>query len=118
MKKVILLAAVAACLAFSQTKAQTVGGIGLNEIRSEYIDVSELRSTFGGKTFILLEHGQKINSSDDAVIKDDNEKRLEYKSALEFISKMSSYGYDLFQVYAVGTNKDVNERHYILKKKS
>lgn len=118
MKKVILLAAVAACLAFSQSKAQTVGGVRLSEIQSEYIDISELRSTFGGKVFILLEYGQKIDSSDDVVIRDDNEKRLEYKSALDFISKMRGYGYDLFQVYVAGTNKEVNDRHYILKRKS
>nr|WP_199159001.1 hypothetical protein [Pedobacter sp. ASV2] len=118
MKKVILLAAIAACLAFSKSKAQTVGGVRLSDIQSEYIDVSEVRGAFGGKVFILLEHGQKIDSSDDALIRDDKEKKLEYKSALDFISIMKKYGYDLFQVYAIGSDKDINDRHYILKKKS
>ncbi len=55
MKKIILLIAIAGCLAFAKVNAQTVKGIRLSEIRADYIEISEFKPLLNDKIFIALE---------------------------------------------------------------
>lgn len=118
MKKLILFSAIAACLAFSEVKAQTVNGVRLSEIRAEYIEISEFRRYLGEKIFISLDYGQKVEfPRTDAVIKDDDGKDLEFNSLIDCLNKLRSYGYELFQAYILKYDEGNPVKYYILKKK-
>lgn len=117
MKKLLISAAAVACFALSDAKAQTVNGIRLSEIKTDYIEVSAVRSDFADKLWIKVEYGQKVSELNDACIKDDNGKRLEFKSAIDGVNKMKSYGYELFNVYTTQVDTSSNKPVYVLKKK-
>lgn len=117
MKKSIILAALVACFAWSNVKAQKVKGVKLSDIRSEYIEITAITRTFSEKLWISLEYGQKVESlNEDTYIRDDNNKELEFNSALDAVNKMKSYGYELFQVY-VESYESRNQKYYVLKRK-
>jgi hypothetical protein len=118
MKKSIILATIVACFALSNAKAQMVKGVRLSEIRADYIEIKAINRVFSEKIWINLEYGQKvINENADAYIKDDNNKELEFNSAIDCVNKMRSYGYELFQVYVVKTG-ETNNKIYVLKRTS
>lgn len=117
MKKLWITAAAAACFALSAAKAQTVNGIRLTELKADYIEVSAVSSTFEDKLWIKLEYGQKVSALNDACIKDDNGKRLEFNSAIDGVNKLKNYGYELFNIYTRQIDKDSNNPIYVLKRK-
>jgi hypothetical protein len=118
MKKLIVFSAIAVCLAFAEGKAQTVNGVRLAEIRSEYIEVSEFRRPLIDKIFIYLEYGQKIEEvRKNAVIKDDDGKDLEFNSLIDCINKLNSYGYELFEAYTLKYDERNAVKYYVLKRK-
>jgi hypothetical protein len=118
MKKSIILAALVACLAWSNAKAQKVKDVQLSDIRSEYIEISEVRRAFSEKIWISLEYGQKIiDVNEDSYIRDDKHKELEFNSALDAVNKMKNYGYELFLVYVKNYGDNGSLKYYVLKKK-
>jgi hypothetical protein len=116
MKKLPLFAALAACFAVTQLKAQNVNGVRLSDIRSEYI---ELKSAYNGNnTYIMqLDYGQKSKRDKELNIKDDDQKDLLFNSTIDCLNKLKNYGYELFQVYAVQNGKESSRPIYVLKRK-
>ncbi len=116
MKRLILLLAIASCFGLSKVKAQTVNDVKLSDLKEEYLEVSEYRKFLGEKIFISLDYGQKKNkyNSRELVIKDENGDYLEYASVIEFINKMKTHGYELFQAYSLTTGENARLM-YILK---
>lgn len=114
MKKVMILAILMAGFALSSVKAQTVNGVRLTEIKADYIQVKQIKRTFSDKVFISLEYGQNVPYLIDSYIKDDNGNKMEFDSALDFVNKSKSYGYELFQVFTEGED---NRAVYLLKRK-
>lgn len=122
MKRTILLAAMLACFAIGKTSAQTVNGIKLADLKEDYIEVSSFRPSFNGKIFITLEYGQKIyNNKDAGIVMDDEGKRMEFNSVIEFVNRMKKLGYDLFQAYAAPSSEGRENnvaKFYVLKLKN
>lgn len=117
MKKLIISAAVAACFALPNAKAQTVNGVRLSEIESSYIEISPIRFTFNKNVFIRLEYGQKVDNNQDVLIKDDNGKDMAFNSALDALNKLKNYGYELFNVYTDQVDEDTSRPVYVMKGK-
>ena len=117
MKKLFISAALAACFGLHYAKAQTVNGVRLSEITSDYIQVKGVKRTFSDKVFISLEYGQMVSYIDDSYIKDDHGKKMEFDSALDFVNKTKNYGYELFQVFSEQTSNDSSRAVYVLKRK-
>ena len=117
MKKLLISAAAVACFALSVAKAQTVNGIRLTELKASYIEVSAVSSTFADKLWVKLEYGQKVSELNDACIKDDAGKRLEFNSAIDGVNKLKNYGYELFNTYTEQIDKDNTRPVYVLKRK-
>ena len=117
--QLILKLAIVSCLAFTSIKAQTVDGVKLSELRETYLEVSEYRRLLGEKTFIAVDFGQKkdMNNFREVVVRDEKGNYLEYNSVIDFINKMKPCGYELFQVYTLGTSENPWPR-YILKRKN
>jgi len=117
MKKLLISAAAVACFALSAARAQTVNGTRLTDLKADYIEVSAVKSTFADKLWIKLEYGQKVSELNDACIKDDDGKRLEFNSAIDGVNKLKNYGYELFSVYTAQVSTDSNRPVYVLKRK-
>ena len=114
MKKVMILATLMAGFALSSVKAQTVNGVKLSEITAPYIQVRQIERLLSEKFYVSIEYGQLANDLNNTCIKDDNGKKMEFTSALDFVNKSKSYGYELFQVFTEGEN---NSAVYLLKRK-
>lgn len=105
------------CFALFNANAQTVKGIRLSEIRSDYIEIKAVNRVFSEKIWISLEYGQKVvNENADTYIKDDNNKELVFNSVIDCVNKMKSYGYELFQVYVVKAGEANPAKIYVLKR--
>lgn len=108
--------AIALCLALPKVKAQTVNGVRLSELKADYIEISAIRPPFSKKILIRLEYGQKVTDEDSVMIKDVNGIDLEFNSLMDCINKMKSYGYELFQAYAIPLADWGANKTYVLKK--
>lgn len=117
MKKLLIISALAGCLCFAESKAQTVNGIRLTELKSPYIEIFESKRYLSKKIHIVLDYGQKIEELRDNHIKDDDGKDLEFNSGLDCVNKLKNYGYELFQVYLKPSDTLNSSKYYILKKR-
>ncbi|MEH3113349.1 hypothetical protein [Pedobacter terrae] len=117
MKKLTLAAAVVACLGLFNAKAQNVNGMKLTDIHVDYIQIRAIKSFLADKQWIALEYGQKVGDFSELYIRDDNDKKLEFNSAIDGVNKMKNYGYELFSVYTEQIDKDTNRPVYVLKRK-
>lgn len=119
MKKLMLLAVLSVVLATQLTKAQTVKGKKISEITAEYVEVTTYQPPLSNKIGIRLEYGQKVlDWFDDTVVKDDTGKTIDFESALNFISLMKRYGYELFQVHVTVIDDIRPLKYYILKRRN
>ncbi|MCX2582228.1 hypothetical protein [Pedobacter sp. MR22-3] len=114
MKKLLILATLMAGFASVDVKAQIVNGIRLTDIKADYIQVRADERVLARTFFITIEYGQLTNDWENTVLKDDDGKKIQFNSALDFINKAKSYGYELFQVFTEGEKRDVV---YLLKRK-
>jgi hypothetical protein len=118
MRKTILFASILACFAVGKSSAQTVNGVKLSDLKADYLEFTTYNRAFANKTFIWLEYGQKVlNDRQAALIKDNDGKMMEFKSAMDFLNHMKTYGYELFSAYAVSDKKDNVLQYYVLKRK-
>lgn len=117
MKKIIFVAALAACFGLSDAKAQNVNGVKLTDIHVDYIQVRAVKSLLADKQWIALEYGQKVGDYSELYIRDDKDNKLEFNSAIDCVNKMKNYGYELFSVYTEQIDKDTNRPVYVLKRK-
>lgn len=118
MKRLILLTAIAVSTFLAQSaKAQNVNGVRLSDINSEYLEAREYSPSFSSKLFISLEYGQKVIDFSETIIKDDDRRNLEFNSGIDFVNKMKSYGYELFQFQLLERGEVRPLKYYILKKK-
>jgi len=117
MKKLLILAALVASFALDDVKAQTVNGVRLTDINVNYIEVEEIKRAFSQKVFVSVEYGQIADDLNNTCIKDDLGKKMEFDSALEFVNKAKSYGYELFQVFSARKWKSDSNTVYVLKRK-
>ena len=117
MKKLLIISALAGCFYFVESKAQTVNGLRLTELKSPYIEIYESKRYLSKKINIVLDYGQKIEDLRDNHIKDDDGKDLEFNSGLDCVNKLKNYGYELFQVYLKPSDTTNSTKYYILKKR-
>lgn len=117
MKKLILAAVLAACFGLSDARAQNVNGVKLTDIHVDYIQLRAVKSFLADKQWIAFEYGQKVGDYSETYIRDDNDKKLEFNSALDCLNKLKGYGYELLSVYTEQTGTDSNRPVYVLKRK-
>lgn len=117
MKKITALATVVACFALFSAKAQNVNGVRLSDIHADYVEIKSSVRPFSDKILISLEYGQIVREFNDVVVKDDASKRMEFNSAIDFVNKFKTYGYELFQAYSEQYGKDSSKPVYLMKRK-
>lgn len=118
MKKTLLAVAMLAGFVSATANAQTINGVKLSELKTPFLEFHAYKQDFGSKVLVKLEYGQKVvNDRQASIVKDENGKQMEFNSAMDFINKMTEFGYELMTAYAVTYNKDDIQKFYILKRK-
>tara|TARA_B100000401_G_scaffold351724_1_gene249344 strand:- start:316 stop:669 length:354 start_codon:yes stop_codon:yes gene_type:complete len=101
--------------------SQTVNGIPISEIDTEYIQIVGTEGLIKKKVSIEIDYGQNeqgkfFQKRKNLVIKDENDEELKFNSMIGALNFMHKYGYDFVNAYAVSTGNQ-NVYHYLLKKK-
>lgn len=119
MKTLLLLLLITGCFHHS-ANSQTVDGIPIKDINSEYIQIYEYPILLTRKLQVLIDFGQsrRALSTAEQVIRDSSGKKMEFNSIIEALNFMDENGYEFVQAYAVSlVAKDI-EQYFIMKKKA
>ncbi|MFM1914045.1 MAG: hypothetical protein RIR51_1898 [Bacteroidota bacterium] len=120
MKKLILLIAIMV-LGTISLNAQTVNGLPIGEIDSDYLEIiGRVRGTTKVAVEVDFGQGKKFGSNltRKNVILDENGKSIVFNSIIDALNFFSFYGYEFVNAYAhqVGQTDEV-QYHYILRRK-
>lgn len=100
------------------SSSQTISGVPLKEVDSEYIRISG--SWRINKTLAInIDFGQKnepFNTKDNLLL-DDDEKPVEFNSIIDAINFLSKNGYELVDTYVIPSETS-GYTYHILKKKN
>ncbi|WP_461789293.1 hypothetical protein [Pedobacter sp.] len=117
MKTILFTIAIIAFFACPRVSAQTINGVKLSELKEPFLELRAFKQEFGSKVLVQLEYGQKVvNDRQASLVKDENGKNMEFNSALDFINKMTEFGYELLTAYAVTYRDDTILKFYVLKR--
>lgn len=117
MKKLISLSIL--LLSFlAVSYSQSVNGIPLDKIETEYIQIVGTSKFLSNKVNIQLDFGQhdKMFSAKDTQVRDENNKQVTLNSMIDALNFMTKYGYEFVQAYAFSVGNQ-NVYHYLLRKK-
>ena len=97
---------------FSFLNAQTVNGKPISEIDVDYIELTGATRFLSNKVNIEIDFGQtdKLFSSKDTEIRDENNKRVKFNSMIEAVNFFSKNGY----AYIDGSSFSVDGTTYYL----
>lgn len=117
MKKILLTTSLAVIgLALN---AQTVNGIPIKDIDVEYVQIVGTSKLFSTKLTIQIDFGQRtkfFSSGKETILKDEDEKTLEFNSMIDALNFMSKNGFEFVNAYAI-TVSNQNVYHYLLRSK-
>jgi hypothetical protein len=99
---------------------QTVNGIPIKDLKTEYVDITGVKSKlFGRKVNVFIDFGQevKVFGHNQVVIKDAKGEDMEFNSMIDALNFMSQNGCTFVQAYAIAVDKDY-VYHYLMKKEN
>ncbi|CAI8900377.1 hypothetical protein [Chryseobacterium sp. IT-36CA2] len=98
--------------------AQTVNDVPIKNIDVEYIQIVGIDRLFSNKKTVDIDFGQnsRFLSTKDVRILDEKGETVKFNSMIDALNFMSANGY-AFQFAYTSFKKDIEETHYILKKK-
>ena len=116
--KIKLLTIIAVILSINNIYSQTVNDILIEDIDVEYIQIVGTSKLLNNKVNIEIDFGQenKVWSSKDTWIKDENDKLIVFNSMIDALNFFSKYGYDFVDAYAINVGNQ-NVYHYLMKKR-
>lgn len=118
MKKTIFILLVISLSGLHDAYTQTVNGVLIKDIDVQYIQIVGTSQLLSNKVSIEIDFGQlnKIFSSKDTQVKDENGKLVKFNSMIDALNFLSKNGYKFLNAYAI-TDGNQNVYHYILEKK-
>ncbi len=116
MKRTLFIFSLVLLATFS--KAQTVNGIPLKDINTEYIEIVGTGKLLSTKLTIEIDFGQvdKLFETNDTQLKDSAGKRIVFNSMIDALNFMSNNGYEFVQAYAL-TISNQNIYYYLMRRK-
>lgn len=116
MKSLLLVCLLSTTLFFN-VKSQSVNGVPLKDIESEYIEIVGTRKLMGNQVTIEINFGQqdKIFKTKDTQLLDEEGKLLRLNSMIDALNFLSSHGYEFVDAYAIGAGGQYIY-HYIMKR--
>ncbi len=105
-------------MGLSNSFSQTVNDIPLMDIDVEYVRIVGTAKLLSTKVNIEIDFGQhnKIFSSKDTQLRDENGKLQIFNSMVDALNFMGQNGYEFVSAYAI-TIANQNVYHYLMKKK-
>ena len=118
MKKRITLCFYLLLFGFSNSLSQTVNGIPIHEIDSEYIEIQGFATFNSNKITIQIDFGQGINpwKRKESQIKDENDKLVMFHSMIDAMNFLDKLGYEFIDSYIIH-DEDSHSFYYLMKKK-
>ena len=98
---------------------QSVNGVILDDIKSDYIRIVAHQASFGTKVNISIDFGQyKLPiKARDTQVKDKEGKFMKFNSSIDALNFMADYGYELQHVYTLVVD-DCPSVYYLLQRKN
>lgn len=98
--------------------AQTIDDLPLKDLKAEYMTITGFTRIQLTKIVIDFDYGQKSRAIDSkqAVVRDENEKKVKFESMVDALNFMSKNGYDFVQAYAFPLGEQ-GVMHYLLRKR-
>ena len=118
MTKTRFITTLALFFVASVSFAQTIDDIPLKDLKADYITITAFTRIQLTKIVIDFDYGQKNRAIDSkqAVVRDENEKKVKFESMVEALNFMTRNGYDFVQAYSL----QIGEQpviHYLLRKR-
>jgi hypothetical protein len=117
MRKTILILLAVSLFGFANAYSQTVNGVLIKDIEVQYIQIVGTAQVTSNRVSIEIDFGQlnKVFSSKDTQVKDENGKLMKFNSMIDALNFFSKHGYKFVNAYAITTNNQ-NVYHYIMEK--
>ena len=96
--------------------SQTVGDIPIKDIETTYIQIVGATKQFSTKLLVLIDYGQKAQTDNDKMIKDENGKDVVFNSMIDALNFFYDSGYEFVDSYVVTSGTQIGY-NYLLKKK-
>ncbi len=102
---------------FSNAYSQTVNDVLIKDIDVQYIQIVGTSQILSNKVTIEIDFGQlnKVFSSKDTQVKDENGKLVKFNSMIDALNFFSKNGYKFVNAYAINISSQ-NVYHYIMEK--
>lgn len=106
-------------LSLPQVFSQSINGVPLKEIDTEYLRIVGYSKLMSNKVTIELDFGQrdKIWNSKDTRLVDENGKSIVLNSMVDALNFVSKSGYEFVQAYAFAVSNQ-SVYHYLMRKTS
>jgi hypothetical protein len=101
----------------SSAYSQTVNDVMIKDIDVQYIQIVGTTQLLSNKVTVDIDFGQlnKIFSTKDTQVKDENGKLVRFNSMIDALNFFSKNGYKFVNAYALSAS-DQNVYHYIMEK--
>ena len=107
-------------LIFSFAYTQTIDGVSIADIDSDYIMLLGYKGLMSNKVSISVDYGQdaaaKIFGAGKMIIKDQKNKVVKFNSMMGAVNFFSAYGFEFVNAYAISTGNQ-NVYHFIMKRR-
>ncbi len=119
MKKLSILAIVLFSLVSS--RAQTINGVKISELKSEYIEIIAQSKMMSKKVSIKVDFGQEIDiwkENKTMQLRDKNGQAIVFNSIVGALNFFAQYNYEFIDAYTqTDKNTEITKRHYLLRRK-
>lgn len=116
--KLILLVIIFCIFTVNFTYSQTINGVSIKEIETEYIQIIGIQRFMSKKITIELDFGQRDKNftSKEFTIRDKSGNKVKFNSIIDALNFMSENGFEFVDSYALTDGKE-NVFSYLMKKK-
>ncbi|MPR37381.1 hypothetical protein [Salmonirosea aquatica] len=121
MRKTLILL----CLALTgylSARSQSVNGVSIRNLKSEHAIIAVTPVLLSPKVTIDIDFGQEDKAlvTKDTEVRDENDRPVQFNSAVDALNFMSTMGYEFVQAYTLTSSSNdsiVSTVYYLLKKK-
>lgn len=117
--KSILFPLIFILAAYLPTRAQNVNGVSIRNLESEHALIAVTPILLSPKVTIDIDFGQQDKAMviKDTEVRDENDRPVEFNSAVDALNFMSTLGYEFVQAYTMTNSSNQSTVYYLLKRK-
>lgn len=114
--KSILFPLIFILAAYLPTRAQNVNGVSIRNLESEHALIAVTPILLSPKVTIDIDFGQQDKAMviKDTEVRDENDRPVEFNSAVDALNFMSTLGYEFVQAYTMTNSSNQSTVYYLL----